>query len=254
MSQEHSMILQDQVAIVTGGTAGIGRAIVLEFAKHGATVVALGTNSERGKEIVSQAKELTGKETVFFLQTDVSKRESINQAVTYTLERLQKINTLVNNAGITKDGLLLKMSEDDWDRVLQVNLKSCFYTCQAVLKPFLKAKQGKIINITSIVGLIGNPGQTNYAASKAGLIGFSKSLAKEIASRNITVNCIAPGYIETGMTEALAQAKMDELLSHIPLGRMGKPQEIASCALFLASNMADYITGQVLTVDGGLAM
>src|SRR5262249_15159810 len=149
------------------------------------------------------------------------------QAIQTTLNKFQKIDILVNNAGITRDGLLLRMSEEDFDRVLDVNLKSCFYTCQAMMRPFMKAKKGKIINVTSVVGLIGNPGQTNYAASKAGLIGFSKSLAKEMASRNITVNCIAPGYIETHMTDALPEDKKQAVLAQIPLGRLGKPEDIA---------------------------
>jgi 3-oxoacyl-[acyl-carrier protein] reductase len=246
-------ILENQVAIVTGGTAGIGKAIVLEFARRGAKVLALGTNIERGNELVKEAEGYVGKDVVFFLQTDVSKKEQVERAVNSCLERFQKIDILVNNAGITKDNLLMRLSEEDWDKVLNTNLKSCFYTCQAVIRPFIKARRGKIINISSVVGLIGNPGQTNYAASKAGLIGFSKSLAKEVASRSITVNCIAPGFVDTHMTQAI-QDKLQDIVKEIPLARMGKPEEIASCALFLASEMASYITGQVITVDGGLSM
>lgn len=248
-----NLLLQNQVAIVTGATAGIGKAITLLLASHGAHVMAVGTNSERGNEVVAQAKELTGSDLVTFVQVDVSKKDEIDLLIQKTLERFQKIDILINNAGITKDGLLMRMSEEDWDRVLDVNLKSCFYTCQAVMRPFMKAKKGKIINVSSVVGIIGNPGQTNYAASKAGLIGFSKSLAKEVASRNITVNCIAPGYIETNMTDALPEGKKEEVVKHIPLNRMGKPEDIANAALFLALPWSDYITGQVLVVDGGIS-
>lgn len=240
--------LKNQVAIVTGATAGIGKAITLLLASQGAHVMAVGTNSERGQEVASQNSD-----HITFVQADISKKEEVDALIQTTLERFQKIDILINNAGITKDGLLMRMNEEDWTRVLDVNLTSCFYTCRAVMRPFMKAKRGKIINVSSVVGIIGNPGQTNYAASKAGLIGFSKSLAKEVASRNITVNCIAPGYIETNMTSALPDSKKDEVIKHIPLGRMGKPEDIAAAALFLSSPGADYITGQVLVVDGGIA-
>lgn len=248
------LLLQDQVAFVTGATAGIGKAIALTFAKQGAHVIVCGTNSERGLACVQEAKELTGRDACTFIQLDVSNKEQVDQAIQSVLQQFSKIDILVNNAGITKDGLLMRMSEEDFDRVLDVNLKSSFFTCQAVMRPFMKARKGKIINVSSVVGLMGNPGQTNYAASKAGLIGFSKSLAKEVASRNITVNCIAPGYIDTNMTGALPDDKKQEVVSHIPLGRMGKPEDIADAALFLASSMSDYMTGQVLVVDGGMLM
>ncbi|MDB6081564.1 MAG: fabG [Chlamydiia bacterium] len=255
-STDSSSVLQfsNQVVIVTGATAGIGKAIALAFAEQGATVLALGTNQERGKQVEDEAKALTGKESVIFAKVDIGHKEQIDTIIQDCLTRFQKIDILVNNAGITRDGLLLKMSEADWDQVLDINLKSCFYTCQAVLRPMLKAKSGRIINISSIVGLTGNAGQTNYAASKAGIIGFSKSLAKEIASRTITVNCVTPGYIDTQMTDFLQGEKKDALLEMIPMKRMGKPSEIAECVLFLASKGASYITGQVISVDGGLAM
>ena len=251
---EHSQQFKNQIAFVTGATAGIGKAIALAFAEQGATVYAIGTNIERGAEVEKQAKELTGRESVIFAKVDISDKAQVDAAIQECLTRFQKIDILVNNAGITRDGLLMKMTEEDWDKVLDINLKSCFNCCQAVIRSMIKAKSGKIINISSVVGLIGNPGQTNYAASKAGIIGFSKSLAKEVASRGITVNCITPGYIETPMTDFLQGEKRDALLEAIPMKRMGKPEEIAKTVLFLASSDASYITGQVLSVDGGLAM
>lgn len=244
--------LHGKVAIVTGATAGIGKEIALTFIQSEATVIAVGTNEERGKLLEAAAMNIA-QEKLHFIKADISKKEEVERLIHTVIEKFQKIDILVNNAGITKDGLLLKMSEEDWNRVIAVNLTSSFYTCQAILRPMIKARQGKIINVSSVVGLMGNPGQCNYAASKAGIIGFSKSLAKEVASRNIQVNCIAPGFIETPMTEAL-HGKKEEIVKQIPLGRFGKPEEIAQTALFLASSMSDYITGQVITVDGGLAM
>lgn len=241
--------LKDQVAFVTGATAGIGKAIAKEFVKAGAHVVALGTNNERGQELVQE-----GNGQITFMQVDVSSKEQVEKAIEDTLAKFQKIDILVNNAGITRDGLLMRMSDEDWNRVLDVNLTSCFYTTRAVMRSFMKARRGKVINVSSVVGIMGNAGQTNYAASKGALISFSKSLAKEVASRGITVNCIAPGYIDTSMTEKIPEAKREEAISHIPLGRMGKPEDIAEACLFLASSAADYITGQVIVVDGGLVM
>ncbi|MCE5293259.1 MAG: 3-oxoacyl-[acyl-carrier-protein] reductase [Chlamydiales bacterium] len=241
--------LENQVAFVTGATAGIGKAIAETFAKAGAHVIALGTNIERG-----QALEKEGNGNITFMQVDVSNKEQVEKAIEDTLAKFQKIDVLVNNAGITRDGLLMRMSDEDWEKVIDVNMTSCFYTCRACMRSFMKAKRGKVINVSSVVGLMGNAGQTNYAASKGALISFSKSLAKEVASRNITVNCIAPGYIDTSMTEKIPEAKRQEAISHIPLARMGKPEDIAEACLFLASSAADYITGQVLVVDGGLVM
>ena len=241
--------LENQVAFVTGATAGIGKAIAETFAKAGAHVIALGTNIERG-----HALEKEGNGKITFMQVDVSNKEQVEKAIEDTLAKFQKIDVLVNNAGITRDGLLMRMSDEDWEKVMAVNMNSCFYTCRACMRTFMKAKRGKVINVSSVVGIMGNAGQTNYAASKGALISFSKSLAKEVASRNITVNCIAPGYIDTSMTEKIPEAKRQEAISHIPLARMGKPEDIAEACLFLASSAADYITGQVLVVDGGLVM
>jgi 3-oxoacyl-[acyl-carrier protein] reductase len=242
------MKLQDQVAVVTGGTAGIGRAIVERFAKEGAKVAFLGRNSERGQEL---AKELPQTE---FYQVDVSNTEEVNRTFDEIMKKWGKIDILVNNAGITRDNLLLKMKEEDWDIIMAINVKSCYNCSKAVTRPMMKARKGKIINISSVVGLTGNPGQANYAASKAAVIGFTKALAKEIGSRNIGVNCIAPGYIETQMTSEMTEAQKEALITSIPLGRMGKPEDIANMALFLSSSESDYITGQVFTVDGGMVI
>jgi len=247
-------LLEGKHAIVTGGTSGIGRAIALLYAKQGANVCIFGRNEARGQEVTQTAKEQTGRDSICFQRVNVSKKEEVDKAIQKSLNKFPQVDILVNCAGITKDQLFLRMTEQDFTDVLNVNLLSCVFTSQALIRPFIKARQGKIINISSVVGLIGNPGQTNYAASKAGMIGFSKSLAKEVARKNITVNCIAPGYIQTPMTDAIAEGKQKELIQHIPLGRMGSPEDIAQSALFLASSMGDYITGQTIIVDGGLAM
>lgn len=248
------MLLNGQVALVTGGTAGIGAAIAKQFAANGAFVAIVGTNEQRGEEVVNEMKTLPGCPGAQFFKANVSDPASVEAVIKALLDEHKKLDILVNNAGITRDQLLMKMSEEDWDLVLDVNAKSCFLTCRAAIRAMLRAKKGKIINISSVVGITGNPGQANYAASKAGMIGFTKAVAKEVAARNIQVNCIAPGYIATAMTHVLTEEQKKEILSHIPMGRMGTPEEIAHAALFLASNWADYITGQVLTVDGGMVM
>lgn len=249
-----NQMLVGQVAIVTGGTAGIGKEIAKTLAKQGAYVAVFGTNEERGALIVNEIQQIPSVAGASFHKVNVANYSEVEQAIKTVLESQGKVDILVNNAGITKDQLLMKMSEEDWDQVLEVNVKSCYNTCRCLMRPFLKAKRGKIINISSVVGLTGNAGQTNYAASKAAIIGFSKSLAKELASRNILVNCVAPGFIETSMTEVLTDAQKQETLRNIPLGRMGMTEEVANAVLFLASPMSDYITGQVLTVDGGMVM
>jgi 3-oxoacyl-[acyl-carrier protein] reductase len=249
-------LLKDKKALITGGTAGIGKAIALKFAQQGASVAFFGTNLQRGEETLQELKkaQISPEQKFLFMAVDVADKAAVNAAIQKIIEGFGGIDILVNNAGITKDGLLMKMSEEDWDGVIAVNLKSVYNTCQALIRPMMKARGGKIINISSVIGLIGNAGQTNYAASKAGMIGFTQSLAKEVASRQICVNCIAPGFIQTAMTDALTDAQKESILAGVPMGRLGLPEEIANAALFLASPLSDYVTGQVLTVDGGMVM
>jgi 3-oxoacyl-[acyl-carrier protein] reductase len=247
-------LLDNQVALVTGGTAGIGKAIVLKFAEEGAHVALFGTNQERGQEVVEAVARLNNGRPATFYKVDVADSQQVEQAIKQILEKVGKIDILVNNAGITRDQLLMKMSEEEWDNVMDINAKSCYNTCKALVRHFLKAKKGKIINMSSIVGIIGNPGQVNYAASKAAIIGLTKALAKEVAARGICVNCVAPGYIATPMTEAMSEAQKKAVQEEIPFGRMGTPEEVADCVLFLASKLSDYITGQVVAVGGGLAI
>lgn len=241
--------LSGQVALVTGGTAGIGKAIAKELLAAGCQVAIFGTHPGRG----AQAEEELGSHCKFF-PVNVASFEAVQEGVKEVVATLGSPSIVVNNAGITKDNLLLRMSEEDWDAVLDVNLKSCFNLSKAVVRPMMKQRKGKIINITSVVGINGNGGQANYAASKAGLIGITKSLAKELAPRQICVNCVAPGYIETAMTDQLTEKQKEEILSRVPLSKMGKPEDIAKAVLFLAGEGGDYITGQVIVVDGGMVM
>lgn len=241
-------LLSGKTVLITGGTSGIGLAIAECFAAHGAQVTVLGTNPEKGAQAVQSIQEKAPGSTPRFLPVDVSNFQKVDE----TIASLGKIDILVNCAGITRDGLLMKMTEEDWDKVLDVNAKSCFNTCKAVIRQMLKARSGKILNIASVIGLVGNPGQVNYAASKGAIIAMTKALALEVAPRNIQVNCIAPGFIRTAMTDALTEDQREGILKRIPLGRMGLPEEVANAALFLASSLADYITGQVITVDGGM--
>lgn len=242
-------LLEGKTAIITGGNAGIGKAIASLFAEEGANIALFATNKERGQacaqEIGACAK---------FYQVDVSKTKEVDETVASVLQDFGSVEILVNNAGIVRDQLLMKMSEEDFDAVLAVNLKSVYNTCHALVRSFLKARKGKIINITSVVGLTGNAGQANYAASKSGMIGFTKSLAKEVATRGICANCIAPGFIDTSMTQGLSESQKAAILGQIPMQRLGGPEEIAYAALFLASDLSHYITGQVLAVDGGMVM
>jgi len=247
-------LLRDKIAVVTGGSAGIGRAIAKTYLDHGATVCLLATNPEKGKRTAEELGQGKAVGRVEFYPVDVSDAQATRAVLDAIVAKHGRVDILVNNAGITRDGLLLKMTEQDWDRVMAVNVRSCFNTCQALTRPMLKARRGKIINVTSVVGLTGNAGQVNYAASKAAIIGFSKSLAKELASRSISVNCIAPGFIDTDMTNGLSDAWKQEQVAKIPFGRMGSADEVAHVALFLASQLSDYMTGQVLIVDGGMVM
>jgi 3-oxoacyl-[acyl-carrier protein] reductase len=247
-------LLLEQVAIVTGGNAGIGKAIALKFVEEGAKVAILGTNEETGASAVIEIKQSIPSAQVIFYKVDVSQTTAVEETINKVLKDFGKVDILINNAGITADQLLMKMSEEEWDRVLAVNLKSCYNTCRAVVRSMMKAKKGKIINISSVVGLMGNPGQANYAASKAGMIGFTKALAKELATRNILVNCIAPGFIQTKMIDALSENQKEAIVKEIPLGRLGDSMEIAHAAWFLASPLSNYMTGQVITIDGGMVM
>lgn len=249
-------LLKNKKTIVTGGTAGIGQEIALCFARQGADVAIFGTNEERANLVLQELEsvKLFPEQRFISFILNVADKKSVDEAIQNLLGQWGQIDVLVNNAGITRDGLLMKMTEKDWDDVLDVNLKSVYNICQALVRPMLKAKSGKIINISSVVGLTGNAGQANYAASKSGMIGFTKALAQELASRNICVNCIAPGFIETRMTDVLNDDQRQGILKKIPMGKMGGPQDIAHAALFLACFLSDYMTGQVLTVDGGMVM
>lgn len=248
-------LLHEKKAIITGGTRGIGKAIAKRFIESGASVALIGTNQARGEEAVAELQAFAQSgQTVSFYRVDVSKSADVEEAIKKISESFGRIDILINNAGITKDNLLMKMSDEEWEEVLSTNLKSVFNTCRAVVRPMMKARSGKIINITSVVGLTGNAGQANYAASKAGMIGFTKSLAKEMATRNLCINCIAPGFIKTDMTDKLNETQKAGILSQIPMQKLGQPEDIANAALFLASSMADYVTGQVLTIDGGMVM
>jgi len=250
--EEKETMLKDQVALVTGAGRGIGRAIALALARHGADLIISDILPDLASSTADEVKTLGRK--FLAVACDVSKFEDCQHMINAGRDAFGKIDILVNNAGITRDNLIMRMSEEEWDAVLSVNLKSVFNCCKAGSRLMLKQKWGRIINISSVVGLMGNAGQTNYAASKAGIIGLTKSLAKEFASRNITVNAVAPGFIKTKMTEVLKQEAREALIKMIPLGRLGEPEDVANAVLFLASPLASYITGQVLTVDGGMVM
>jgi 3-oxoacyl-[acyl-carrier protein] reductase len=245
--------LKDKVALVTGGSRGIGRSIAATLAGAGALVVInYKSNTAAAEEVVSAITAAEGRAAA--IQADVSASAEVERLFKELLDRYGKIDILVNNAGITRDTLLQRMKEEDFDAVLQTNLRGVYLCTKAALRPMTKARSGRIINITSVVGLMGNAGQANYAAAKAGIIGFTKSAAREIASRNITVNAVAPGYIETELTDVLSETVRQAILENIPLGRLGQPQDVANLVCFLASDAAGYITGQTLTVDGGMVM
>ena len=245
------MELEGKVALVTGASRGIGRAVALELARAGAEVAVNYAASEGPAQEVVREIEALGRRALA-VKFDVADPEAVARGVKEVEEAFGRIDILVNNAGITRDGLCMRLKEEDWERVLSVNLKGAFLVTRAALPGMLKRRWGRIINISSVVAFSGNPGQTNYAASKAGLVGFSRSLALEVASRGITVNVVAPGFIETDMTAALPEKAREALLSRVPLGRPGTPEEVAYAVVFLASEKAAYITGTVLHVNGGL--
>lgn len=245
--------LENKVALVTGGSRGIGRAIALEFASRGAAVVVNYNKSpESAEEVVNQIQSTGGKAAAF--QADVSDFKQAEALVKFTIDTFGDLNILVNNAGITRDQLIMMMPESDWDAVINTNLKSVFNCSKAAVKHMMRKRTGRIINIASVAGQMGNAGQTNYSASKGGQIAFTKALAREVAARSITVNAIAPGFVDTEILDAMTPEVLEAALKLVPLGRKGKPEEIAFAAAFLASDEAAYITGQVLGVDGGMAM
>ncbi len=246
-------MLKDKVAIVTGASKGIGRAIAINFAKEGAKVVLNYRSDDNGAQEVLKEIENSGG-VAFLHKGDVSDFSVAEDLIKFCIEKFSRIDILVNNAGITRDTLLLRMKEEDFDSVINVNLKGSFNCVKHASSFMIKQKYGKILNISSVIGLIGNVGQINYAASKAGIIGMTKSLAKELGSRGINVNAIAPGFIETDMTSVLEDKTKETIMSHIPLKRMGSVEDVSNLAVFLASDLASYITGQVITVDGGMVM
>jgi len=245
-------LLADKVAVVTGAGRGIGRAIALAYARMGADVACVSRTEENSAKVAAEVEALGRR--AWPLAVDVSDTAAVDAAAKGILELAGRVDILVNNAGVTRDNLLMRMSEEEWDTVINTNLKGAFNFTKALTRPFIKQRSGRIINIASVIGLIGNAGQSNYAASKAALIGFTKSVAKELAPRGITANAIAPGFIETDMTAALDDKVRESIIGNVPLGRFGSPDDIAHAAVFLAMEPSGYITGQVLTVDGGMVM
>ncbi len=244
--------LEGRVALITGGARGIGKEIAMLFAKEGANIAICDVNLEEAEKTAKEIQGL-GRESLAF-KADVTSSAQVQDMADKILDKFHKIDILINNAGITKDNLLIRMSEDEWDRVIAVNLKGTFVCTKIVSKAMLKQRFGKIVNLASIIGIMGNAGQSNYAASKAGIIGLTKSVAKELASRNICVNAIAPGFIMTDMTARLSEEVQKKMLSVIPLARFGEAKDVADLALFLSSESSSYITGQVIQVDGGMVM
>ena len=244
--------LEGKTAIVTGASRGIGKAIAIKLAKCGAKISLVARN-QNDLDAVQEIIKISGGEAQSLIG-DVSNFESFSGIVTQTLARWQKVDILINNAGINRDNIIMRMQEDEWDSVMNINLKGCFNGIKAITRTMMKNKGGRIINITSVIGQIGNAGQSNYSASKAGIIGLTKSTAKELGSRNITINAVAPGYISTDMTNQLDNDVKEKLKSSIPLGRLGKPEDVASLVCFLSSDEASYITGQTFNVDGGMVM
>ena len=245
-------LLNEKVAIVTGAGRGIGRAVAIAYAKMGADVVCVSRTEENSSKVAAEIEGLGQKAWPFAV--DVSNTNAVENAAQAILEATGKIDILVNNAGITRDNLLMRMSEEEWDTVLNTNLKGAFNFTKAFTRTFMKQRSGRIINIASVIGLIGNAGQSNYAASKAALIGFTKSVAKELAPRGVTANAIAPGFIETDMTSVLDEKVRGAIINRVPMARFGSPEDVANTAIFLAMESTNYMTGQILTVDGGMVM
>lgn len=245
-------MLKGQIALITGASRGIGKAIAMELGKHGARVVGTATSIAGAESITEYLKDAQVEGMGVALNVNDPSR--IDAALAEIRAQFGDVSILVNNAGITRDNLVMRMTDDEWDEIMETNLKSVFRMSRAVLRAMVKARYGRIINISSVVGAMGNAGQANYAAAKAGIFGFGKSLAREIGSRNVTVNSIAPGFIDTDMTRALSDAQRDSLIQHVPLGRLGQPEDVAAAAAFLASPAAGYITGSTLHVNGGLHM
>lgn len=246
-------MLTGKNALVTGASRGIGRAIALELAKHGANVVVnYAGNKEKAEEVVTEIKQL--KRQSFAIQANVAEEEQVKEMVKQTIDTFGSIDILVNNAGITKDNLLMRMKLADFEQVIDTNLKGVFLCTKAVTRPMMRQRYGKIVNVASIVGVSGNPGQANYVAAKAGVIGMTKSNAQELASRNIYVNAVAPGFISTDMTDALTDEQREQMLAMIPLAKLGQPEDVAKVVRFLASDDANYMTGQTIRVDGGMVM
>ena len=245
-------LLANKVAVVTGAGRGIGRAVALAYARMGADVACVSRTEENSAKAAAEVEALGRR--AWAVAVDVSDTAAVNAAAGKILDDAGRVDILVNNAGVTRDNLLMRMSEEEWDTVINTNLKGAFNFTKALTRPFIKQRSGRIINIASVIGLIGNAGQSNYAASKAALIGFTKSVAKELAPRGITANAIAPGFIETDMTAALDDKVRESIIGNVPLGRFGSPDDIAHAAVFLAMEPSGYIAGQVLTVDGGMVM
>jgi 3-oxoacyl-[acyl-carrier protein] reductase len=246
------MKLQEKVALITGGAQGIGKAIALLFAREGAAVVVADINLEKARETCREIESLG--RGALAVGGNVADAKEVETMVQEAIKHFGRLDILVNNAGVTRDQVLLRMKEEDWDLVMAVNLKGAFQCTKAALRPFLKQRSGKVVNIASVTGQMGNAGQANYAASKAGLIGFTKSIAREYARRNIQVNAVAPGFIDTAMSQAIPQKDREILIQQIPMERLGTPEDVAEAVLFLASGAADYITGQVINVNGGMHM
>lgn len=244
--------MENKITLVTGASRGIGQAIALKLGQLGAVVIGTAT-TESGANTINQYLEKAGIKGIG-ITLNVNDTGQINNTIQIIREKFGEVEILVNNAGVTRDNLLVRMKDEEWDEIIETDLKSVFRLSRAVLRAMMKARYGRIINISSVVGAMGNMGQTNYAAAKAGIFGFSKSLAREVGSRNITVNCVAPGFIDTDMTRALADELQQNLIQHVPLGRLGRPEEVASAVAFLASSAAGYITGTTLHVNGGMYM